>query len=306
MKEITKQFKYNLILEQKAFYFDEGAKIYSKLNSMGGLGKGGDFDNETVNSILKYSKNKKFISFVSLGIGDSEREEKLIEIFKKKNVKMDLYGVDSSYEMINLSLERLKKIDCFSRLIYADFFEDSFFEEIDYQINEKSQKIIGFLGGTLGNVPHNYMANKLSNMSKKGDILVIEVSGKKKIDELVLNKYFKRYIGYLEKFDEVNFLKLPLEKLGVDTNSGEIALVMEKERTTNGAVFSYRFNVKEKISFNLKEEEIVLLKGDIIKLIDIRVYEVDKLVEFFEERKFECLEYRFVEGRMIQIFFKKL
>jgi len=56
----------------------------------------------------------------------------------------------------------------------------------------------------------------------------------------------------------------------------------------------------------LNNEEIILLEGDYIKLIEVRVYEINVLKDFFETRNFKCLGHQVVKEDLFQIAFKKL
>lgn len=305
-KEVNKIFKYNLAIDQKAFYFDEGAEIFYKDVLKEDL----DFLNKYIldffEFIEKYLNKDKVISFISLGTGDCIKEKLLMELLNKKGYDVKLYGVDSSFQMIEKAKKNLQKLKNETELIYADFSDENFFNKLKSTLDKDSQKIFTFFGGTLGNVPQNYIADKLSNMINKEDLLVIDVRGKNKITDLDSNKYFKNYLKNIgiEKYGIL--LKEPLNKLGVDINKGEMTLTMNKEKSLGCLVFTFGFKINNNMKFKLNNENITLLNDDYIKLLDIRVYELNGLIDFFETRNFKCLGHKIFNDDDLQIAFKKL
>ena len=305
-KEKNKYFKYNLGVDQKAFYFDEGAEMFCKSISMDGLNKGIKFDSDTFNFIEKFLEKDKDVSLVSLGCGSGIREKILLNIAEEKGYDIKFYGVDSSFQMIEKAQENLNEMKTSCELIYADFSEENFFKELNSTIDKKSQKVFAFLGATLGNVPQNYIADKLNNMVNSDDILIIEVRGTEKLDDLASNKYFKKYLFNITDEDEINFLYAPLQKLGIDIDKGKLMLNMNREDAIKDLVFKFGFKVNQNMKFKLNNEKITLLEGDYIKLFEIRVYELKALKKFFEIRNFKCLGFQMLNEDLLQIAFKKL
>lgn len=306
-KETYRYFKYNLAVDQKTFYFNRGVnKYYEMVNA-------GEMRNEEVTQknfeFLKktFFKKKEKYSFISLGCGDAEEEKKLLNLAHKDKINISYFGVDSSMSMISKAQQNMKKCKFEKEFIYADFSGEKFKDEFSDIINEEetSKKIYAFLGGTLGNVPQNYIANTLGNMLQKGDSLLIEVRSQKEISHSNANEYFKLYLNYIKNPIMKKFLQHPLINLKIPLTSGKLTLEMIKETPLNTLLFNFGFTLNEKVELNLNKENLTLLEGDSIQLLNIRVYEFESLKNFFEKRNFKYLGKTLLDKNVLQIAFEK-
>jgi len=304
-KEVQRSFQYNLDIEQKSFYFDEGAeKYYDKIPK-----KNVNRYNRTItnlgNTIIKKCfKKEKTINFISLGCGNGKVEKQLLKEIEKKEYKIKYYGIDSSMTMIQTIIKNYEKEKFETQFIYADFSSEKFKNELNHIINRNKKNIFAFLGGTIGNVPQQYIANTLRNTLNKGDILWIGAQAQSELTDKIANNYFKKYLNRINDTKSLDFLKYPLKKKNINLKKGKIILEMVREKSIKTLMFRYGFLVDENINFKNGNEKFTLLNGDIIKLQTHRVYELKSLINFFEKREFKLIAYE-AEDETLQIAFEK-
>jgi len=304
-REVQRSFQYNLQIEQKSFYFNEGVEKYYARVPKEQIEK----DKATVTNlgekiINKCFKKNEIIKFISLGCGNGEVEKELLKQTKEKGHKVKYYGIDSSMTMIEKAIKNYENEKFETQFIYADFSNEKFKNELDNIIDKSKKKIFAFLGSTIGNVPQQYIANTLRNILNKGDILWIGTQAEKELSDSIANSYFKRYLNWINTPENLEFLKYPLKNKNVDLNKGKIILEMIKEKSLKTLIFKYGFLVNDKINFKNGDDKFTLLKGDVINLLTIRVYELQSLIDFFENREFKLITYE-REEETIQIAFEK-
>lgn len=306
IKDSIKHFKYNLAFEQKEFYFDKGVENY-----YGSIPEN-QLESETKSQKIMYKfleknfleKNKE-ITFISLGCGNGDIEKAILNKATKNKYQVEYFGVDSSMNMIERAQKNLQNSKFKSQFIYSDFSDEKFKETFNSLIKINKKKIFAFFGGTIGNVPQNYIANTLRNMLNKGDILWIDVSLQIDDSNSTANYWFKRILKFLDSKERIDFLKYPLKKLNIPVSSGKITLDMEKEKSLNTLLFKFLFQIEKDIEFEINNEPMTLLKGDYINLINIRVYEFESLKKFFEARGFKTVDYFKFNEDTLQIAFEK-
>lgn len=299
IEDFLKHFQEYKVFKQKSFYVDGGADLYY---DMVGLNK--EHVIAIDNSLYPFLKrecldksglDKKYV-LISLGCGNSYKEKAIGEASLKDNVDLFIVAVDSSPEMIELSEEILKDSQFGYQLLCADFSKDELHNHILNEFSKDVPKIYGFLGGTIGNVEQDYIADILYDLSSPGDMLWLDVVVREMINDKGDRLLFERYLNYLENPKTKYFFFHPLEELGVSEQSGELYLSMETEETLNALKFVFRYRFNQKVVINLEGHTVNLLPGMTVDLFTIRAYDPEGLNQFFEERSFKPLAQEFVKG----------
>jgi len=206
--------------------------------------------------------------------------------------------------MIETAQENLKNYNFDKEFIYADFSGEKFRNEFPKLVPKNNKKIVGLLGGTIGNVPQNYIVNTLRNTLSKGDILLFNCRAQMEDTDLNANIYFKKYLRNLQDKEELKFLEYPLKNLGIPTNIGQFNLEMTKEKPINCLIFTFGFKIEKDFEFKINEDSFTLLKDDYITLFRIRVYNYNYLKTFFEKRNFKEINKK-ISGERLNIVFEK-
>jgi uncharacterized SAM-dependent methyltransferase len=85
----------------------------------------------------------------------------------KHNYHVDYYGVDSSKNMLDLSIQRMKNIDTINKnFICADFSTNEFKRELSQLTVNDDIKIFTFFSNTFGNINPNNIIDILYNLLK--------------------------------------------------------------------------------------------------------------------------------------------
>jgi SAM-dependent methyltransferase len=133
---------------------------------------------------------------------------------------IDYYGVDSSKNMLELSIERMKNINNVNKnFICADFSTNEFRREVSQLTVSNDVKIFTFFSNTFGNINPNNIIDILYNLLKPGEKIRLDVrlrSGKTTKDNL---KDFEKYYTYLSNNEMTNLFLNPIEQLGITAKS---------------------------------------------------------------------------------------
>lgn len=276
--------------KQMAFYFDEGADLFCKLGSR----MGHSFvvtPEEQYEFIKKHCLDKtKKTAFISLGCGDGRREKEILRSMKNEGYSFTYVGIDSSMPMLELAQKNLDEIDCDQEYICADFASSNFKSYINHYIENFDLKIYAFIGGTIGGVEQAYIMDSLKELVSAGDFLWIDCQVRIAISPLEDKKLFDRYLEYSHDPDTINFIMSPLTKLGVTKDQGSMYFEMIDETPVNCIRFKFGFKFKEKVLAEFRGEKMIFSMGEMIELINIRVYDRDSLVDFVEDRDFILID----------------
>ena len=305
-RDLYRAFKFNRTFEQKAFYLGDGASIYYiNLEKKYDLKKTSDWQKRYNFFKENFLKNNEKIAFVSLGCGNANREMEMLEQAHKEGYEIDYYGVDSSMAMLELAEEYTKNCNFSRSFICGDFSGENFRRELNKLLKSYSKRLFGLFGNTLGNVPQNYMADTLRNMLNEGDILWLEVNVLKDQSDETAASMFERYMTFVTEEHSKNFFRYPLKDFGIDPEKGELTVEMKKISPLKSLLFTFGFNVKEKIELDLDDEIVTLLPGSVVTMHDIMAYSVDDLIEFFKNRGFGFVQKSWDGGYLAQIAFVK-
>ncbi|MCA9497243.1 MAG: class I SAM-dependent methyltransferase [Nanoarchaeota archaeon] len=305
-KGLNRNFKLNRVFEQNSFYLSSGAGAYYNINSELRLHHKKKNDWKTEYNFLKknFLKKNQNIAFISLGCGNGGREKEILAKAQEEGYNLKYFGVDCSMSMIALAVDNLRNKSYKKDFICADFTSVDFRIELENIVGEFDKKIFVFFGNTLANVPQNYIADTLRNLLKKDDILWLDVATRDDLSESTAGDLFENYLNYIKNEDYIKFFTSPLEKIGVNLNSGELIMEMKKENSLNALQFQYGFHLNKKIEVKVDNEYITLIPGDNIELINTRIYDVTSLISFFEARHFKLID-NIKTGGFTEICFKK-
>lgn len=288
-EKIHEGFKKLRIIDQPAFYLNEGANLY--YNPKKTSSKKFSYDYSTISKSLKniFKEKNESVAIVSLGCGNSFKEVQILNKLYEEGYNFSYLGVDSSMSMLSLADQRLNNLPYSSQLVCADFGSKNFRQEIEKLIGSSfDKKIFLLLGHTLGNINLGYVSDMLNNLTKTGDYLLIEIMGFPELTEEIKTSLFERYVSYLELENEIEFLLYPLRKKGLDCDKiGELQLEMLSVPSINSLIYQFLFTIKKDSQLKINQEVISFTEGESIELLDIYVYNTKELIQFFNKKGFE-------------------
>ena len=251
-----------------------------------------------------FSKDKK-IAIISLWCGNSEIEASIFEHLKEP-FKIDYYGVDSSKNMLNLSIQRMKSITNVEKhFICADFSTNEFRRELTQLTVKSQERIFTFFSNTFGNIEPNNIIDILYNLLKPGEKIRLDVrlrSGKTTKDDL---KDFEKYHWYLHNPETLSFFYNPIEAIKIDKKNWFFGLSTKKVEHINAIKYQYNFILNKKISVMIKNETITILPWEGIKILNIYTYDPDGLINFFEGHNFKLIK-KLIQDERWQFLFEKI
>ena len=294
------------VLDQKHFYTTENsAKLYYNRKAHKPYLENSLKDDDYADFFIKnaLSKNENSVVLVSLACGDSHFEKNVLDkIDPKENL---LYmGIDSSRYMLDASAKVLKDCKFKKNFVCGDFSAHQFRSEISYLMKQYDKKVFSLLGNTVGNIVPTHISDTLSNILKKDDMLWVNAvlrEGKSSVDDF---KAFNCYVDYLKIPKTVEFYFTPLKRVGVPFENGKMIVEMNKEDVIGSLRFTFKFEFIKKTTIKFRDETVVILPGEKIELINIRVYDMDDFKNFFVEHGFECVAIE-RKGNKGQFLFKK-
>ena len=275
-------------LNQKFIYFDTGAEVYYANEFYTPVSE--EFIQFTRSQVIEKptsetgSTNSVKTAFVSLGCGNCFEESRILAEAKEN---VTLFAVDSSVSMLKLSEKILANFAFNKVLIEADFTTDAFRENLDDLLKDYQKRVFYFSGFTFCNFDSG-LISLLSKIMQSGDILIFYV-----VTIVKLHMYTKLFIddsrNALKNREKMNAYFEPLKKFKIPQNNGKIMMDSFREKDIGSLGFQYyfRFNRKTKISYNGEITEFQ--QGDKIALQNIRIYDYETFMKFFELKKFKLL-----------------
>ncbi len=296
----------NRTLEQKFLYLQKGAtKYYDVVNTDAVYYSAYPYE-LFVDFGTKYifSKTKK-MAIISLGCGNSDIESYIFEHLNHK-YHIDYYGVDSSKDMLELSIQRMKSITNIEKnFICADFSTNEFKRELSQLTANDDIKIFTFFSNTFGNINPNNIIDILYNLLKSGEKIRLDIrlrSGKSTKENL---KDFEKYYSYLSNEEMTNLFLGPIESMNIDKDSGEFALKTTNIEPLEAINYQYSFVFNKKVSVTIKNETTTILPGEELQIVNICTYDPDGLINFFEGHNFKLIQ-KFIKDSRGQFLFEKI
>jgi SAM-dependent methyltransferase len=250
-----------------------------------------------------FSKNKK-MAIISLWCGNSDIESYIFEHLNH-NYHIDYYGVDSSKNMLDLSIKRMKDIENINKnFICADFSTNEFKRELSQLTLNDDLKIFTFFSNTFGNINPNNIIDILYNLLKQGEKIWLDVrlrSGKTTKDNL---QDFERYYSYLSNPEMTSLFFNPIESLNIPKEYWEFSLKTSNIEPLQAINYQYSFIFNKKTSITIKNETTTILPWEELQIVTIYTYDPDGLIQFFEGHNFKLIE-KFIQNSRGQFLFEK-
>ncbi len=296
----------NRTLEQKFLYMNTWAWTYYDIVKVDNI----YHESYPLNLFIDFATKNVFstdktMALISLWCWRSEIESYIFE-HMKDHFTIDYYGVDSSKNMLDLSIQRMKNIKSIQKhFICADFSTNEFRRELT-QLTTKSQtRIFTFFSNTFGNIEPNNIIDILFNLLKSGEKIWLDVrlrSGKSAKDDL---KDFEKYHRYLNNQETLNFFYNPIENIKIAKSDGHLGLSTQKIDYINAIKYQYSFILNKKISVTMKNETITILPWESLKILNIYTYDADGLIQFFEGHNFKLIQ-KHIQDERGQFLFEKI
>lgn len=296
----------NRTLEQKFLYMNKWASSYYDIVNTDGVYYG-SYPYELFVDFWKkhiFYKNKN-MAIISLWCWNSEIESYIFEHLEH-DYNIDYYGVDSSKNMLELSLKRMKDIHNVEKnFICADFSTNEFKRELSQLTLNNEIKIFTFFSNTFWNINPNNIIDILYNLLKPGEKIWLDVrlrSGKSTKDNL---KDFEKYYAYLSSNEMIGLFLSPMEWLNITKELGEFSLRTKNVEHLEAINYQYSFVFNKKASITIKNETTTILPWEELKIVNIYTYDPDWLINFFEGHNFRLIQ-KFIQNSRWQFLFEKI
>jgi len=238
----------------------------------------------------KISKDEK-IALISLWCGDARQEKDVLKKLYEDKYNIEYFAVDSSKSMLELANDNLKDIWYKKHFLLADIMSVEFKEKVIKIKKDFDKIIVAFLWCTFVNHNQTQIADTLYNMLKKDDLLRFDVFARPDTSQNSDYKIFKIYENILKNEKMLNFFFFALKNLGVSLSDGEIKMITKKEESIWALLINFYFKLKKDLNIKVKDEIIHLRAKQEISLLDVRAYDTETVVKFFEWNEFETIKY---------------
>lgn len=292
IKSLTsdKEFEYEFLksfkrrrLDQKFFYREFGAALYYESPHPIDDFTAEDFYIEIQGKINKNSR----VAFIGMGCGDAKMELDVYNLLLKGGYNVDFYGVDSSIDMLNMATENALKRNLKIKLIYSDVNSIDFQNELTQLTNgHYDHRIFSLFGGTAGNMVQTEIIDTLYNLVQEKDIVWLDILTDESNSQVTHLKNFKRYRERLHDASEMEFYLAPLRELGVSSEDGTMGLENKYDPVSGTQSLRFFFRIKQKCTCDVIGQQIILLPGEEMKLMTIRIFHTPTLIEYFKEHSF--------------------
>jgi len=288
----------NRSLEQKFLYMNKWAGTYYDIVKIDSIYHEAHLRSFFLEFAQKHVlKKDKDIAIVSLWCWNSEIESFIFENLKE-DFKINYYWVDSSKNMLELSIKKMENINNIEKyFICADFSTNEFRRELTQLTTKSNERIFTFFSNTFWNIEPNNIIDILYNLLKPGEKIRLDVrlrSGIATKDDL---KDFEKYHRYLNNKETIDLFYNPIEQINIDKKNGTFWLRSSKVEHLNAIKYQYNFIFNKKTSITIKNETITILPGEELKILNIYTYDPDWLINFFEWHSFKLIEKLIKEWR---------
>lgn len=281
----------NRYLEQKILYLNDWAELYYKDKKQDDIYISSWFNTE---ELIKFWVKKTFSdkwtnSFISLWCWNSIIEK---NIFEKiwKDYKIHYYWIDSSKNMLELSIKNMSNIETIKKeFICTDFSTDIFKRELNHITLNSENRIFAFFSNTFWNINQTNIIDILYNLLKKWEIIRLDVRLRPWIsskDDLIAFDYYHKY---LETKKDIFFS--PLKNLNIPFENWKLVISSHKEQSLNAIKYEFSFLFTKKTKIKVKYDEITILPEERIKLQQIYTYDPEWLINFFKEHWFKIIDH---------------
>ncbi len=296
----------NRILEQKFLYLNNWADCYYDIVNTDDIYYQDYPYSLFIDFWMKniFSKDKK-IALVSLWCGNSAIETFIFEHLKDE-FNMDYYWVDSSKNMLELSIKKMNLIKNVEKnFICADFSTNEFKRELSQLTSGADERMFTFFSNTFWNIKPNNIIDILYNLLKTGEKIWLDVrlrTGKKTKDDL---KDFENYYWYLSNKEMLNLFLNPMKSLGISKEDWVFGLNTQKIEPLEAVKYQYNFIFNNKKEITIKNERTTILEWEELKIVNIYTYDPAWLIKFFKWHNFKMIDSLIREWRW-QFLFEKI
>ncbi len=295
----------NRDLEQKFLYMDDWAYCYYNVVEKDKIYYWSYSHNNFLDFWLKniFLKNKN-ITIISLWCWNSEIESFIFENLKK-NFQINYYWVDSSKNMLELSIKRMNKIKNIEKyFICADFSTNEFRRELSQFTSGSSMRIFTFFSNTFWNINPNNIIDILYNLLKTWEKIWLDVRLRSWTTTKDDMKDFEKYYWYLWNKISENHFKFPLEEINIDPKKWFMWLNSVKINPLGAIKYEYSFTLNTKTTIIIRNEKITILPKESLKILNVYTYDPDWLINFFEWHNFKLID-KFINEWRWQFLFEK-
>lgn len=292
-------------LNQSLGYLDSGAKIYYKIDAANLIPPLKDKKNVYTSFILEslFPKDSDIYNFISLGCGNTKRENNSLSFIKEKSKNIRYIGVDTSMEMLKLADKELSSIGIEYNLILGDITSPNLREELKNITKKDDINIFIFLGSTFGNFEFDTALTFLDNLISSNDYLWVDVDIRIEKNEFYDNKLKDFFSNYIHE-NNSKVLKLnALNSIGIDPKDGDIYLDIKEDDSIGLLSFFSKFKLNKNIK--LKENDLELQNNSSIVLQRYNIYYPVDLIKAFDKRNFQYINHNIFNDEVGQFLFKK-
>lgn len=259
---------------------------------------------ELAEAFQRHINKDKRTAIISVGCGDASFEKEALALLVKDNYKVAYFGIDISREMLGLANENLKNAQYPVHLIFGDFMTSEFSNEIPKLIEPYDDTIFLFLGSTLGNLSQTAAIDCLYNLMKPGERLFLEVGVCPSLRPEDSIKIFKRARERLSNMEYMKVYFHQLQEIGIPFDHGKMVIETSTEASVGVIKVTYGFEILKKTVIDYRGHKLHLLPPEVIKLLDIRMYYHETLIQFIIEHDYKHEESVIKPRRGLFIFSK--
>lgn len=296
----------NRNIDQKFLYQWEWAESYYKLIDSDKLYKSKNSLSLEDDMLIFWEENcfnTDNIAMISLGCWKSIVEKYIFLNTHKRN-KIDYFWVDSSKEMLELSIENLKDLEINKKFICSDFSTKEFRDELEQLTNNYEKRIFTFFSNTFWNINHTNIIDILLEILNKGEQIWMDVRLRENNSAVNNMKIFNIHEEASKNESTIKFFSNIFIVNNIPYENWFISRSMKEEEWLNALKMEFFFNFTKKTEINLRGK-IIFLPNEKIKLMQIYYYDPEKLIEFFEQHHFKLVnkQIKWLRG---QFLFEKL
>ena len=261
-----------LEINQKYLYLDQSADLYYQSPSYEFL------DSEFIKFVRRFIIEYKIKKLISLGCGNSFEELNILSKIKKT---IEYTGIDFSQRMLELSKIILIENNFFNfKLIQSDFFEPKIY------LKSKEKRMFYVSGYTMCNLNKDEWLNLLNNLKTKDYFIFYVLS----IDDPFI---YQDVIGesidnFCDNPIKINQYLKGLNAIGIKAEDGNFLQSISTDELS--VVINYSFVLKNNKS---------------VKVQDIRIYSIPKIIDFFDKSKFNLIHKKSILDTCLYIFQKE-
>lgn len=287
-------------INQWLFYMHWGSKSYydNKDNMYNKNEIFWDKDFESFSENLWLITNQKIL-LISLWCWKSDAEKNIL----KSHPNIDYIWVDTSNDMLDLSIKNLADIPNKQDYIRADFSSELFLTEIEALWKTYDKKIYAFFWWTFWNIKHTKIINILNNLLHKWEKIWLDIytrRWKTISDDIDLHTKYKNWLEAKKQFF-MNRLQVDW----INENDWEIILESKQIEWLYALLFTYYFKFNKRKQINVRGENITFLPWSKLTVFKVYRFDPNGLINFFLNFDFNILDHKVKWYKWRFIFEKK-